>query len=203
MDIVSDLPFTLKLIQKYPIETIQEARVFCKEEQNIWRDNIITLSVEENEDMDLYFNAEDPEARLYLDALNMIPADDLYIKEDHYGRKYRMVSTDCFALYRSSKGYDALCVDTFRIAVLCQKEWYYGTLQILPKPIAIGEWQMMRNDLEREIRDLSQDIVRRSIGMGNNHENIPPKVIHNFLVMLKYSNKVMMTLTDISSNPRS
>ena len=104
MDIVSDLPFTLKLIQKYPIETIQEARVFCKEEQNIWRDNIITLSVEENEDMDLYFNAEDPEARLYLDALNMIPADDLYIKEDHYGRKYRMVSTDCFALYRSSKG---------------------------------------------------------------------------------------------------
>lgn len=203
MDIVSDLPFTLKLIQKYPIETIQEARVFCKEEQNIWRDNIITLSVEENEDMDLYFNAEDPEARLYLDALNMIPADDLYIKEDHYGRKYRMVSTDCFALYRSSKGYDALCVDTFRIAVLCQKEWYYGTLQILPKPIAIGEWQMMRNDLEREIRDLSQDIVRRSIGMGNNHENIPPKVIHNFLVMRKYSNKVMMTLTDISSNPRS
>ena len=37
MDIVSDLPFTLKLIQNYPIETIQEARVFCKEEQDIWK----------------------------------------------------------------------------------------------------------------------------------------------------------------------
>ena len=45
---------------------------------------------------------------------------------------------------------------------------------------------MMRDDLECEIRDLSQDIVRRSIGMGNNHENIPPKVIYNFLVMRKY-----------------
>lgn len=70
MDIVSDLPFTLKLIQNYPVETIQEARVFCKEEQDIWKDSIITLSVEENEEMDLYFNAEDPEARLYLEALD-------------------------------------------------------------------------------------------------------------------------------------
>ena len=101
MDIVSDLPFTLKLIQNYPVETIQEARVFCKEEQDIWKDSIITLSVEENEEMDLYFNAEDPEARLYLEALDRIPTDDLYIKEDRHGRIYRAVSPDCFALYRS------------------------------------------------------------------------------------------------------
>ncbi|GFI23050.1 hypothetical protein IMSAGC011_01827 [Lachnospiraceae bacterium] len=203
MDIVSDLPFTLKLIQKYPVETIQEARVFCKEEQDIWKNNIITLSVEENEEMDLYFNADDPEARLYMETLSMIPADDLYIKKDRHGRIFRAVSPEHFALYRSGRGYDALRVDTFRIAVLCQNEWYYGTLQILPKPIAIEEWQMMRDDIEHEIRDLSQEIVRHSIGIGNNHENIPPKVIHNFLVMRKYSNKVMMALTDISSNPRS
>lgn len=204
MDIVCDLPFTLKLIKNFPTYIETKAKLFYKEENDIWKNNLITLLAEENEEIEIYFNAEDENSRLYLEALDIVPLDDTNIKEDDDGRIYRTVSDDKFVLYKSNAGYDALRVDIFRISVYCQNEWFYGTLQVLPKPMSVSEWQMMKEDLEREICGLAQDIVRRNIGLGNNHsEKIPPKVIYDFFVMKKYSEKVMMALMDISENPRS
>ena len=204
MAIVSDLPFTLRLIKNFPSISVQEAMLFSDNEKEIWKDGFITLSVEENDEIEIYFNSQDRNAKLYLEALDIIPLADDNIYEDESGRLYRTISDTQFALYKSNAGYDALRVDTFKISVYCDAEWYYGTFQILPKPMSMSEWQMMRNDLEKEIRGLAQDIVRRNIGIGEfKRGNIPPKVIYDFFVIKKYSCKVMMALMDIADNPRS
>lgn len=78
-----------------------------------------------------------------------------------------MPSREPFTLYKVNSGYDALCVDMFQISVYCYKKWYYGTFQVLPKPMSVGEWTMMKDELEKEMVGLAQDIVRRNIGVGN------------------------------------
>lgn len=204
MDIVSNIPFELKLIRKFPQETEERATYFTNNEEEIWNGDSITLTAEENDEIEIYFNALDSNARLYLEALDIMPLDDSNIKEDRYGRIYRIPSNDNFTLYKSNAGYDALRVDVFKIAVFCENEWFFGIFQILPKPVSVAEWHMMRDDLEREIRGLAQDIVRRNMGLGDGKsEKLPPKALYDFLVINKYSKNVLMALVDIADNPRN
>ncbi|WP_075721479.1 nuclease domain-containing protein [Roseburia sp. 499] len=204
MDIVSKLPFELQVIKCFPIKTIQTATFFCADEHQLWKENKVTLSIEENDEIEIYFNSSDTNAKLYLDALDIMPLDNDNVKEDEQGHIYRVPSDKSFVLYKSNSEYDALRVDVFKITVFCQNQWYYGTFQVLPKPMSPNEWHMMRDDLEAEIRGLAQDIVRRNIGIGKNYNGkIPPKALYDFLVIKKYSKNVLMSLMDISENPRN
>lgn len=203
MAIVSNLPFKLQVIRKFPIETHQEGLLFFDNEKEIWKKEVITLSIEENDEIEILFDSEDDNAKLYLEALDIVPLDDHKIAYDSEGRIYRMPSSESFVLYKANSGYDALCVDTFQITVYCNEAWYYGTLQVLPKPMNMNEWTMMKDDLEKEMVGLAQDIVRRNIGLGNQkYGNLPPKVLYDFIVMRKYSQSLLVALLDIAENPR-
>ncbi|MDR1771503.1 MAG: hypothetical protein LBS02_12815 [Hungatella sp.] len=203
MDIVSDLPFKLQLIINFPNKTIQNATKFYVNEQQIWQENIMTLTAEENDEIEVLFNSDDEGARLYLDALDIMPFDDENVKEDEFGHIYRLPSEKAFMLYESNANYDALRVDVFKISVLCQGTWYYGTFQILPKPMSSQEWVMMKADLEVEIKGLAQDIVRRNIGIGQfKNGDIPPKALYDFFIIRRYSKNVLTALVDIAENPR-
>lgn len=203
MDIVSDIPFQLKLIHRFPTYREEVGAMFSQNEYSIWSGDFCTLSAEENDEIEILFDSEDENARLYLDALDIVPLDDATISEDENGRLFRKASPTSFVLYKNNDEYDALRVDTFKISVLCKGNWYYGIFDILPKPISKNEWKMMKDDLENEIHGLAQDIVRRNIGIGDYRSaNIPPKIIYDFFVIKKYSNRVMMALVDIAENPR-
>ncbi len=203
MDIASDLPFKLQLIKEFPTKTIQSATKFYTNEHQMWCEDTITLSAEENDEIEILFESGDVDARLYLDALDIMPLDDGNIKEDESGDIYRCPSENAFVLYKSNADYDALRVDVFKISVFCKDVWYYGIFKILPKPMSSQEWVMMKEDLEEEIKGLAQDIVRRNIGIGQFKEgDIPPKALYDFLVIRKYSKSVLNALVDIAENPR-
>ena len=51
MAIVSDLPFKLQVIKKFPKETYQEGKLFFDNEKEIWKKEAVTLSVEENDEI--------------------------------------------------------------------------------------------------------------------------------------------------------
>lgn len=203
MAIVFDFPFELQIIKRFPEISYQYASNFSTDAKELWKNEIISLSIEENDDIEVLFDSDDPNARLYLEALDIIPIDDGKIFYDENGHIYRMPSEESFILYKGNSGYDALCVDVFQISVFCHEQWYYGTLQVLPKPINIGEWTMMKEELEKEIVGLSQDIVRRNIGIGSlKYGNVPPKELYDFIVIKKYAKSVLVSLMDIAENPR-
>ena len=67
----------------------------------------------------------------------------------------------------------------------------------------LDEWIMMKDDLEKEMVGLAQDIVRRNIGLGNQKcGNVPPKVLYDFIVIRKYAQSLLVALMDIAENPR-
>lgn len=203
MVIASDLPFELQVIKRFPDISYQTGVYFSDNAKEMWKKEIITLAIEENDDIEILFNSKDSNAKLYLEALDIVPIDDKKIAYDEEGHIYRMPSNEPFILYKGSNGYDALCVDIFQISVFCYDTWYYGTFQVLPKPMSIGEWTMMKDELEKEMVGLAQDIVRRNIGIGKLKDgNLPPKILYDFIVIKKYTHSVLSALLDIAENPR-
>lgn len=203
MAIVSELPFKLQIIKRFPSTTYQDGVVFFTDAKEMWKKELMTLRIEENDEIEILFDAEDEGAKLYLEALDIVPLDDRKIAYDSEGRIYRMPSSTPFILYKGNCGYDALCVDVFQISVYCNETWYYGSLQVMPKPMNMNEWIMMKDDLEKEMIGLAQDIVRRNIGYGNTKSgNIPPKILYDFIVIKKYAQAVLGAILDIAENPR-
>lgn len=203
MAIASDLPFKLQVIKRFPNISYQEGVIFSNDAKEIWEQGMITLSIEENDDIEILFYSEDMNAKLYLEALDIVPIDDRKIAYDQEGYIYRMPSLDPFILYKGNSGYDALCVDTFQISIFCCNTWYYGALQVLPKPMDVSEWVMMKDELEKEMVGLAQDIVRRNIGIGKLKDgDLPPKILYDFIVIRKYAQSVLGALLDIAENPR-
>ena len=81
MDIVSRTPFTLKLIQRFPGYKESVGSKFSMNERDIWENGFYTLAAEENETLEVLFDSADKNARLYLEALDVMPYDD---KRDGY-----------------------------------------------------------------------------------------------------------------------
>ena len=167
MDIVSRTPFTLKLIQRFPGYKESVGSKFSMNERDIWENGFYTLAAEENETLEVLFDSADKNARLYLEALDVMPYDDKNLFEDEEGRLYRTVSPESFLLCSSDSTTDTLRVDSFKMSIYCNEKWYYGVLNILPKAMSKKEWKMMKDDLEKEVRGLAQDIIQKNIGIGN------------------------------------
>lgn len=203
MDTASNLPFKLQLIKRFPVVSVQDAINFSMSKEELWNKEIVTLVMEENDEVEILFDSSNTDDRLYLDALDIMPINDENIRKDEEGHIYRLPSNKPFVLYKSNSEYDALRVDVFMMSIFCNGTWYYGTFQVLPKPMSISEWNMMKNDLESEIQGLAQDIVRRNIGIGHTKNgDIPSKALYQFFVIKSYAKKVLAALIDIAENPR-
>lgn len=159
-------------------------------------------TIEENDELDLYFHCNDPNAQLFFNALECCPMTPRIQALD--GMVYCKPGVEAVLLYRSdSTDYDPLRVDSLPITVKCGMETYSTLLNVIPKQMSASEWNIMRDDLEEEIRGLAQDIVRRNIGVGQQIEGIlPPKDLYAFLVIQKQSSKIMSALLDIKDKPK-
>ena len=82
MDIVSRTPFTLKLMQRFPGYKESVGSKFSMNERDIWENGFYTLAAEENETLEVLFDSADKNARLYLEALDVMPYDDKNLFED-------------------------------------------------------------------------------------------------------------------------
>ena len=203
MAIVSDVPFKLMAVHYHPRYCEQSGNLFFSDENECWESDEYTLSIEENEEISILFDSDDPKSKLYMSALDVLPENDGNTLEDDEGHLYRKPSDTPFYLYKSEDNYDQLRVDVFIIHIVSNGISYYGNLRILPKQLTVKEWSMMRDDIENEIRGLSMDIVSKRIGLGGQGlKSFSPEVVYGFVVIEKYFNSVLMSLTDISENPR-
>lgn len=159
-------------------------------------------TIKENDEMDLYFNSTDKEARLYLDALECCPSSNRIMVDDE-GFVYCTPGEEVIKLYRSDSSYDALRVDVLQISVICGLNSYFSFLKIAPKQLSLEEWKIMRDDLETEIQGLAQDIVRRNIGLGDETKGLlPPDDLYAFLIINKNAHAIMSALLDIKDKPK-
>ncbi|MDO5521061.1 MAG: DUF2357 domain-containing protein [bacterium] len=205
MAIVSNLPFRIQVRNRYWFQPVMEAERFfsCKEEA--WNCENSTVTIEENDEIELMFETEDSEARLYVEALYGIPkAEEIAV--DQEGRRYCRPAKDYFYLYRSDDNYEPLWIDVFLITVFCEGQLYYGTLEVKPKQMDMAEWDLMRKELEEEFRGLTTALVVRNQGFSteqNDHGINAPEKLSKFLMIKDNARQLTAALMDIADKPRS
>lgn len=202
MDTVYNLPFDSYLIVNPKVHTRKVCLGPWYETLAGYNPEITGASIQENDEIDLYFNSTDPDARLYLDALECCPLTSR-ILVDEEGLVYCTPADDMIKIYRNNHHYDALRVDTLQMSVRCNSKSYISFLQVTPKQMSSQEWSIMRDDLEQEIRGLAQDIVRRNIGSGSEVQGVlPPDDLYAFLIINKNAQALMSALLDIKDRPK-
>lgn len=201
MDTAYRLPFELKFYIHYNNNVIVKECIEFADVENA-KDEVDTVQIEENDEVSILFNSTDQTARLYLEALDIIPTE-YGITLDEDGNLYRSISPVEIPLYKINNNFDALRVDKFQLTIECDNKKYYGMLTVNPKQLDINEWENMRNDLELELKGLALDIVRRNTGLGKKTSEImPPEHLYKFFVMKKHNEKILQALIDIQDKPR-
>ena len=114
MAIASNLPFEFRLKRVYTgYDSKETTGWFYYTEEEAWNHNQESYHIEENEEIEVIFNSTDVNARLYLEALDIVPPEEADTYFDENGQLYRKPMADSFFLYKHQEGYDALCIDTF------------------------------------------------------------------------------------------
>lgn len=195
MDIVCNYNFTLKIGH-------QECGYYTSNELDIYAENFSGFQIIENEAIDILFTSTDETARLYLEALDIAATSD-FIEQDEEGRLYRIPYQEPVPLFENNNKCDALRVDFFRIMIVTEGQIFYSMLEVLPKQITKSQWNILRDDLEKEVIGLSQDFVRRNIGVGSlTSKHLPPEKLYSFLIIQKHSKAVLAALTDLKDKPK-
>ncbi len=204
-----DVPFTCEVTRIFNYESERTCRAsFYSTLDEAVENTRHGFYVRENEDLRLDFTCKDENARLYLDALDIVPANAMEVFEDARGT-YCKPSRKGRMLFQHVSGgtdeYDALYVDVFPIEIRSQGESWFTTLNIHPKNVSDEEWEDMRNELEENVRGIAQDMKKRSLGIGTARktDRIPPETLRKFLTLRKYAPKLLPVLIDIAKHPKS
>lgn len=71
-------------------------------------------------------------------------------------------------------------------------------MEIVPTQITGDQWQAMVDDLERILKGLSMELIRKNTGVGEYfHQAIPTVLLYRFMVIQKRFGTVMAALSDL------
>ena len=122
MAIVSELPFMLQVIKGLPAKSCQDGTLFMDQEQEVWKKEIVTFQIEENEDIEILFNSEDQNAKLYLEALDIVSLDDRKIAYDLQGHINKTVDSMRYVWILSKFRYFAVKSGITELCRYCQNK---------------------------------------------------------------------------------
>lgn len=153
--------------------------------------------VVENLDFSITFQSEHSDARLYMDGLEVLSERE-GIELDDQHRPYLPPEDKPYVIFKNTEDYYPLIPGHYRITVIINGDTYYSLFRVIPKQLSQEQWELMRDELEAELRGLALDLVRKHLGVGEAlFEYIPPKKLFQFLIIRKRFDSIMASLSDL------
>jgi hypothetical protein len=194
MAIQSNLPFSLALSQG-------ESNVMYPEFVERLTDEDPSVIIRENISLKVFFTSPNPSVKLYMEGLELLP--DRFLEFDEQKVPYLPPSDKPYTLfaYDVQQDYYPLIPGVYQITVVVGNKQYYALYKVVPKQLSQVQWELMRDELENELRGLAQDLVRKhlSIGTHGSLERLPSQQLYRFLVILKHFPNVITALGDIAA----
>ncbi len=192
---------TLKIKIEYPFKSNEYKITTFYSSREQMRDTFkYSFSLKELDSFYLYFDSDDSDAKLYMDGLEFIP--DNISKHSNTYEDYLSPSKNYYPMYIYDSGCYPFRVGIYEIRIEEYGQVYYALLRIEPRHINSEEWVLLRDDLEMELRGLSQDLVRKKIGFGDNvFASLPVGILQEFLIINKYANNLLGALIDLKDRP--
>lgn len=198
MDIHCDNKSFICFLTEYPNNRTIEKTVerFYDSQKDMLNCYQASICIKEFDTIYLHFENEDQMARLYMEGLELIP--DQYILLDENDEPYLLPSKDRYPLYLQNSEYYPFRVGKYQIRLVSSKGESFALLEVLPKHLTENEWEILKNDLESELRGLAQDLIRKNIGLGDrNLSSTPVEKLYKFFVITKYADSMIGALIDL------
>lgn len=189
MDIHTDIPFDLYFKQSN--EVIKPIQYF-KNETSISEESYIELI--ENKELYVTFFSKDKEAKFFFEGLESLPERDVELED---GVAYLPSSSEPVVILKND--YYPLIPGMYLIRVELNSNSYYAMVKIIPNQITNQQWILMKDQVEEHLVGLSQDLIKRKLGVGNHSRNlIPTNQMLQFLIIKKHYALVTPAIIDLN-----
>lgn len=198
-----DIPFKVVFIQngKDPITTIK----FVTSEQDLlkMKDEEIPTAIE-NIDLEIIFESNNREDKLYFDLLDIVPS--IYLESDELNISYITPSEypiDIFKNDSKDYNYGSLIPGYYKITINHNNQHFYSWLKIEPKQITEVQWNALKDEVEATLQGLARDIIYKRTGTKlDSNSLLPLNLITKLEFVNKYYNNWKISLEKVRNAPR-
>ncbi|MRD39835.1 DUF2357 domain-containing protein [Bacillus thuringiensis] len=200
-----DIPFEVVICQ---YNTKQVIRNFVTNEASLYKMNDEDIvNVTENLNLEVLFQSDISDSKLYMDGLDTLSLRDVEVDEDT-GEVFLYPESSPVIIYENNKNsngeYYPLIPGFYRIKVIVEQTTYYSWFKVNPKQITEEQWGVMRDEIEETMHGLAQDLVRKNASLGIHNENpLPINILRKLYIIKKDFSKWISSLRDIQEKPRS
>jgi hypothetical protein len=191
----------IKFVIEYPNRQIEKPLVdFYDSQDDMLNQYNSSIAIEEFDSVYISFEDKDETARLYLEGLELIP--EKFVSLDENGDPYLMPNKEKCPLYLYDSEFYAVRVGKYKLCVKYTNREYFALIEVIPKHLTVNEWELIKNDLESELRGLAQDLIRRNIGLGEYAmSSVPVEKLYKFFVIKKHAESIIGALIDLKDKP--
>ncbi|MGO0060598.1 DUF2357 domain-containing protein [Brevibacillus fluminis] len=187
------VPFRLAFEQDH--QSAEVPFFFENESGACQQDDHSFVTVVENKRLYVHFQATDVNAKMYMDGLEVLP--ERSVELDEKGGVFLPPSPEPILLFDYNDFYP-LIPGKYMIKVQVDSRLYYTILIVHPKQINTSQWELMRNEVENELRGLAQDFIRKNLGIGSSYmEKLPPRLLMQFILIKRAFPAFMGALSDL------
>src|SRR4051812_28360517 len=152
------------------------------------------IELKENIELTVTFRSNRESAQFFMDGLDTLPGNMLRV--DQVEREvYLPPSDNPVTLFDNSKAYYPLIPGIYRIVVVYEGQRYFSCVKVIPKQIEVTQWEMMRQEVEKEVSGLAREVILRKNGLNQPVGGISLGLLEQFIVINNRFPSVMAALS--------
>lgn len=153
------------------------------------------IEIRENIELSITFRSQNKDSRLYMDGLDTL-SERLLEVDPLKGEVYLSPMDQSIILFANSNDYYPLIPGFYRIVVDHDGQRYYSWIKVIPKQLKEAQWEVMRNEVENELRGLAREVIFKKTGMNIGNEG-SQDLLGQFIVIKNRFPSVMTALSDL------
>ena len=157
---------------------------------------VVFLEIKENIDVSILFQSPNKNLRLYMDGLDTL-SEHLIEVDPEKGEVYLLPSEQSVTLFSNKEEYYPLIPGFYRLVVVADGQSFFSWIKVIPKQLEESQWEIMRDEVEKELMGLAREIVLNRTGMISGVEGITPGMLGQFIVIKNRFPSVMAAISDL------
>ena len=177
-----------------------ESGSFAESYSEMTQKDCTIARIREFDELGFLFDSDDPDARLYMDGFDQL--DAYKVQSDEDGLYYVNAAIDKQMLYDPSvdRVYP-FRVGQYGVRIKLGGRQFYALIRVIPSHLSEDEWEIMRDEVEGELRGLAADVIFRNAGFDPVTGQMSLKLLYQFFVLQKHYHAVRGALLDIKDRP--
>jgi hypothetical protein len=194
-DVPFQLSFTLSFRKRGDVLT---AKSFYTSKDDLYKfGRESAVEIPENVPLEITFASLDPDAKFYMDGLDILP-ENLVGEDKDGGEVYLSPSLTPTVIYEVNGSHHYPYIPgIYQIKVQAQGKHYFTWIKVIPKQMSEDQWEYMKDEVENELRGLAQDFVRKSYGLNQNASQLSPSTMRQFMIIEHRFPAIIAAITDL------